>query len=74
MHLKFPPFGSVYFQDAPIDPALKTTFEDEFCIVPHCDPIYWNCGPGQSSLCGKYSYDHGPCKSWVPTPPSLRHC
>ncbi|KAI7158051.1 hypothetical protein KC349_g5143 [Hortaea werneckii] len=60
--LEFPAFGSIYFQDIPLDPALKIQFEDGFCIGPHCGSVYWNCGPDESSLYGNYGYDHGPWK------------
>ncbi|KAI7028389.1 hypothetical protein KC355_g1 [Hortaea werneckii] len=59
---EFPAFGSIYFQDAPLDPALKIQFKDGFCIGPHCGSVYWNCGPSESSLYGNYGYDHGPWK------------
>ncbi|RMY88948.1 hypothetical protein D0862_10320, partial [Hortaea werneckii] len=60
--LGFPAFGSIYFQDAPVDAALKIMFEDGFCIGPHCGPVYWNCSPGEGSLYGNRGYDHGPWK------------
>ncbi|KAI7210387.1 hypothetical protein KC333_g8259 [Hortaea werneckii] len=60
--LEFPAFGSIYFQDAPLDPASKIPFEDGFCIGPHCGSVYWNCGPSENSLYGNYGYDHGPWK------------
>ncbi|RMZ30115.1 hypothetical protein D0859_05782 [Hortaea werneckii] len=59
-NLKFPAFGSIYFQDAPVEPAMKFTFEDGFCIGPHCGPVYWNCSPGEGSLYGNNGYDHDP--------------
>jgi hypothetical protein len=37
--LEFPAFGSIHFQDAPIDPALKIYFDDGFCIGPSCNPV-----------------------------------
>ncbi|KAI7353314.1 hypothetical protein KC354_g11649 [Hortaea werneckii] len=60
--LEFPAVGSIYFQDALLDPALKIQFKDGFCIGPHCGSVYWNCGPGESSLYGNYGYDYGPWK------------
>jgi hypothetical protein len=61
--LGFPAFGSIYFQDAPIDPALKISLEDGFCIGPHCDPVLWNCSPGESELYGNSGgQSQGPCK------------
>ena len=48
--LEFPAFGSIYFQDAPIDPTSKIKLEDGFCIGPHCSPGFWNCGVGENAL------------------------
>jgi hypothetical protein len=64
--LEFPAFGSIYFRDAPIDPALKIKFDNGFCIGPHCGPVFWNCGPGETALYGNSGYDHGPCELNVP--------
>jgi hypothetical protein len=68
--LEFPAFGSIYFHDAPIDPALRISFDDGFCIGPHCNPVLWNRGPGESELYGNSGRDHGPCKSTV----ERHHC
>lgn len=59
--LEFPAFGSIYFHDAPIDPTLKVTLEDDFCIGPHCGSVFWNCGVGEASLYRNNGHDQGPC-------------
>jgi hypothetical protein len=61
--LEFPAFGSIHFQDAPIDPALKIYFDDGFCIGPSCNPVLWNCRLGEMELYGNSGQSHGPCKS-----------
>jgi hypothetical protein len=43
--LEFPAFGSIYFQDAPIDPTLSISLDGGFCIGPHCNPVLWNSRP-----------------------------
>lgn len=63
--LEFPAFGSIYFQDARIDPASKFSLEDGFYIGRHCNPVLWNCRPGESDLYGNNGQDHEPCKSFV---------
>jgi len=56
--LELPAYGSIYFQDAPIDQALKLQFEDGFCIGPHCDPVQWNCNPGESGIYEQIDHSH----------------
>lgn len=63
--LEFPALGSIYFQDAPIDPGQKIDLEDGFCIGPHCDPVRWNCSPGESKIYENSGQSHGPCKSII---------
>ena len=60
--LEFPAFGRIYFEDAPIDSALKIDLGDGFCIGPHCNPVLWNRRPGESDLYGNSGRNHGPCK------------
>ena len=60
--LEFPAYGSIYFQDAPIDPALKTRFEDGFCIGPSCNPVLWKCRPGEAEVYWNSGQSHGSCK------------
>lgn len=59
--LKFPAFGSIYFHDAPIDPALKVELGNDFCIGPHCGSVLWNYGLGESDLYRSSGHDQGPC-------------
>ncbi|KAI7085373.1 hypothetical protein KC356_g5914 [Hortaea werneckii] len=61
-NLEFLAFGSIYFQDAPLDPASKIELQDGFCIGPHCGPVYWNCSSGEGRLYGNDGYDQGPWK------------
>ena len=59
--LDFPAYGNIYFADAPIDPSLKISLGDNFCIGPYCSPLFWNCGAGEAELYGKPSLNRGPC-------------
>ncbi|KIJ34859.1 hypothetical protein M422DRAFT_263043 [Sphaerobolus stellatus SS14] len=40
--IRVPAYGSLYFNDAPIDPQHKIIFGD-FCVRPHVSPNYWDC-------------------------------
>ncbi|KAJ5587784.1 uncharacterized protein N7459_003549 [Penicillium hispanicum] len=58
--LDFPAYGSLYFSDAPIDSHLKIPLERDFCIGPHCGPVFWNRSPGEPQLYGGPSPNCGP--------------
>jgi len=60
--IDFSGYGSLYFTDAPIDDVHKKAIGDGFCIGPHCGALYWNSAPGETSLYGASSADHGPCE------------
>ena len=61
--LEFPIYGSLYFTNAPIDPALKLNLCENFCIGPHCGTQYWCCEPGESRSYDRRKPNRGPCKS-----------
>lgn len=42
--LDFPAYGSLYFDDIPLDSALKIPFEKGFCIGPHCGSVFSESG------------------------------
>ncbi|KAL4794562.1 hypothetical protein BDV19DRAFT_399356 [Aspergillus venezuelensis] len=58
--LEFPAYGSLYFSEAPMYSRLKEPFEQDFCIGPHCCPVYWSTNPGEHVLYGGSSTDCGP--------------
>jgi len=58
--LPFPAYGSLYFADAPIDPNLKSSFVEGFCIGPHCGTQYWDCNPGEARFYDERPSDRGP--------------
>jgi hypothetical protein len=58
--LDFPAYGSLYFQDAPLDAVSKIPFEQSFCIGPHCNSVFWNKNPGEHELYGGPSPNCGP--------------
>ncbi|KAE8353348.1 kinase-like domain-containing protein [Aspergillus coremiiformis] len=60
--LDFPAYGSLYFADAPLDSDSKVSFEQGFCVGPHCGPIFWNRSPGEVELYGGSSPNCGPWK------------
>ena len=59
--LDFPAYGSIYFEGA-IDPEIAITIGNGFCIGPFCNPLYWNCGPGEQQKNGVSKTFHGPCR------------
>ncbi|KAF2452260.1 kinase-like domain-containing protein [Lineolata rhizophorae] len=60
MTLNFPAFGSIYFADAPIEPAIKIRLAEGFCIGPHCGAPVWPCSPVELSLYGEKMSRRGP--------------
>lgn len=46
--IKFPAYGSLYFDDIPIQSAFKVPLAQSFCIGPHCGTRYWDCNVGEA--------------------------
>ena len=65
--ISFPAYGSLYFNDAPIEPNAKVDFVDEFCVGPHCGTKYWDVRVGEDKFYGGQTPNRGPCKSSLAT-------
>ena len=60
--LKFPAYGSLYFDNHPIDSASKVPLTKGFCIGPHCGTRYWDCNVGEARYYTATTPNRGPCK------------
>jgi hypothetical protein len=60
--IEFSAYGSLYFVDTTLSPALKLPLNQEICIGPHCGPRYWNCNVGESRYYYNVRPNQGPCK------------
>lgn len=60
--IDFPDYGSLYFSDAPLDPALKMKFTDGYCLGPHCGAKYYNCRTDEGYTYENKHFHRGPCK------------
>ncbi|KAL4921179.1 hypothetical protein BDW62DRAFT_220049 [Aspergillus aurantiobrunneus] len=57
-------YGNIYFADAPIeDASFKIPLENDFCIGPYCNPLFWNCGAGGPEIYDRPSPNCGPWKT-----------
>jgi hypothetical protein len=60
---EFPAFGSLLFGSGSTHSGTTVPLEGDFCVGPHCGPIYWNC----DSKAPRYYYNikrnAGPCES-----------
>lgn len=61
INLDFPAYGSLYFAKTPYLPTSKLLLNREFCIGPHCGPLYWNCTVGQLRYYHDVNPNQGPC-------------
>jgi hypothetical protein len=60
--IKFPAYGSLYFDDSPLGSALRYKLKQGFSIGPHCGAMYWDCHVGESRYYHNVTPNHGPCK------------
>lgn len=60
--LPFPAYGSLYFDDAPIESGSRIEFVEGFCIGPHVGTEYWDCNAGEYRFYERTRPNKGPCK------------
>jgi hypothetical protein len=60
--LKFQTYGSLYFANTPHIAASEPFDHENYCIGPHCGPMYWNCNGVQPKYYHRVEPDQGPCR------------
>ena len=63
--LKFPVYGSLYFNDSPLGSASQHKLKQGFSTGPHCGAMYWNCHVGESRYYHNVAPNQGPCKIFM---------
>ncbi|KAL8676768.1 MAG: hypothetical protein Q9186_006749 [Xanthomendoza sp. 1 TL-2023] len=58
--LDFHVYGSLYFDDIDIDPALKHSLTPGYAIGPHCGHRYWDCELGEPKYYSSVKPNRGP--------------
>lgn len=53
--IKFPAYGSLYFDNRSIESASKVPLAQGFCIGPHCGTRYWECNIVKRDTTLRYS-------------------
>ena len=60
--LQFPAYGSIYFDDAPVDKKHRIPLIGGFFIGPSLSHKYWpECDPGQARWYQRRQPNRGPC-------------
>ena len=60
--IDFHAYGSLYFENVKIDPALKYSFTPGYVIGPHCGTSYWDCEVREPKYYSLVKPNRGPCK------------
>lgn len=66
-NLKFPVYGSLYFDNIAIKNATTLPFDRDLCIGPDCGSRYWGCTVGDVRFYDRVKPNRGSCKA-VPLP------
>ncbi|KAI9669662.1 MAG: hypothetical protein M1831_007358 [Alyxoria varia] len=58
--LEFPVYGSLYLRGNLTSSEHFVPLNDEFCIRPHCGPMFWDCNVGQARFYHNLAPNRGP--------------
>ena len=65
--MDFPGYGSLYFLDAPFDPASKLPLNQGICIGPHGGARYWDYDAREPRYYHNAKPNQGPCQCSLST-------
>jgi hypothetical protein len=63
--VKFPVYGSLYFDHSLPSSAVRHKLDQGFSMGPHCGAVYWDCHVGESRYYHNVMPNQGPCKILV---------
>ena len=60
--LDFPAYGSIYFTDDSVNPAVAKPINSDFCLGPNCGKEYWDCNFEDPKNYTTIKSNRGPCE------------